>query len=90
MGLGGPQHRAGRSFDIGAGEADGGVTEIDLGPAQPEQLATPGSRRRGQPQVGGEVRITFLDVGKPAEPDRVPVAAPQQAAPGAAMPRWPD
>ena len=64
MRLGGPQHRTGRSFDVGAREADGGVADVDLGPAQPEQLAAPSSGRGGQPQVGGEVRIAFLDVGE--------------------------
>ena len=62
VGLGGPQNRSGRSVHVGAGEADGGVAEIDLGPAQPEQLAAPRPGRRGQPQVGGEVRIAVLDV----------------------------
>jgi hypothetical protein len=35
MGLGRPQHRFGRSVHVGAGEADGGVAEIDLGQAHP-------------------------------------------------------
>jgi hypothetical protein len=59
-----PQHRSGRTFDVGAREPDGGVADVDLHPAQPEQLPATGAGRRGQPQVGGEVRVALLDTGQ--------------------------
>lgn len=52
VGLGGSQDRAVDAFDQGAGEPDRGVFEVDLTPAQPEQLAAPGTGGGCHSQIG--------------------------------------
>jgi hypothetical protein len=84
MGLRGAQDRPGRTLDERAGEPDRRVGDVDLAPAQSEELAAPGAGRCGQPQVGGEVGIAVLDVGE--EP--VDLVGRGRAHLGRGDPRW--
>ena len=59
--LGRAEHRPGRSFHEGSGEADGGAVEVDVGPAQRQELAAAGARRGGEVQIGEEGDVGFVN-----------------------------
>ena len=59
--LGRSQHRSGRSLDQRSGEADGGVVEVDVGPAHGEELAAAGAGGHREVEVGEELDVLLAD-----------------------------
>jgi hypothetical protein len=59
--LGRPEHRSAGAVNQSPAEPDGGVVEVDIGPAQSEELAAAGAGHHGQMQIGEEVDVLGSD-----------------------------
>ncbi len=62
FGLGGGEHRAVWSFDPAGAERHPSGGEVDVVPAQPEQLSATGAGERRQHQQGVQIRVAGGDI----------------------------